>query len=462
MRSSGKSSSGSKIPAPFKSMHLKDRLTKWLTTDWFNAAIMLAVFFLTKSYRYGWDDQHLEIPLLKNLIDPGLYPGDYYVLSIKENFATYFYVILARFISIDQIPAVYFALYLISRYLLFYWLYKLWYFISKEKATAFIIVLVFLFLGRVQEFFYKTFSHQEFALAFIMAGLYFFYKERFFLASLIFGLMANIHILYSAFPFTYMAAYLLLFHKKSKWWNLFISLGIFLVSAIPILIWVAKKAEGGFFSNPIPAASKEVHWAVLYELACPQNFIFLGRPFHFMLYDFKDWFGAAQKYILLILFYVFNVLYNEDFRKDKKAQSISLMVLFFLAVTYIFTYVKPTRSVLDLNLVRNIQYLFLILMGYTAIYASKVFQKGGILICYFTAIVLGFFMFNDLVASACTAFLIVLTAWNIFYKKPAGLVRNFVLGTFFVCLLIIFGYLLKLLSLTYPAMPELISSAALI
>ena len=51
------------------------------------------------SYKYGWDDQQLEIPLLKHLIDPTLYQGDYYVESLKQNFSSYFYPILAKLIN---------------------------------------------------------------------------------------------------------------------------------------------------------------------------------------------------------------------------------------------------------------------------------------------------------------------------------------------------------------------------
>src|SRR3989338_6634577 len=98
----------------------------WLKNDWFVGLCLLAVFLATNGYTYAWDDQHLEIPLLKSLIDPALYPGDYYVESLKKNFLSLLYPLLARLISLEQIPAVYFFLYLLSRYFLFFWMYKLW------------------------------------------------------------------------------------------------------------------------------------------------------------------------------------------------------------------------------------------------------------------------------------------------------------------------------------------------
>jgi len=60
-----------------------------LQSPWCIALILLAVFLIVSGYHYGWDDQHLEIPLLKHLIDDSLYQGDYYVESLKKNFTSF-------------------------------------------------------------------------------------------------------------------------------------------------------------------------------------------------------------------------------------------------------------------------------------------------------------------------------------------------------------------------------------
>lgn len=69
------------MTAPFK-----ERVRNLFTNDFFLALIFLIAYLCTNSYIYGWDDQHLEIPLLKHLIDPSLYKGDYYVESLAKNF----------------------------------------------------------------------------------------------------------------------------------------------------------------------------------------------------------------------------------------------------------------------------------------------------------------------------------------------------------------------------------------
>src|SRR3954465_13480102 len=98
----------------------KDRLKSLFSNDFFAAAVFLIAYLCTNSYIYAWDDQHLEIPLLKHLIDPALYKGDYYVEGLARNFSSYLYPILAKFLSINQIPAAYLILFLISRYVMFY------------------------------------------------------------------------------------------------------------------------------------------------------------------------------------------------------------------------------------------------------------------------------------------------------------------------------------------------------
>ena len=72
-------------------MYFKEKSFKILSSDWMIGLLLLGVFLSTNGYMYAWDDQHLEIPLLKSLIDPQLYPNDYYVDGLERNFPSFFY-----------------------------------------------------------------------------------------------------------------------------------------------------------------------------------------------------------------------------------------------------------------------------------------------------------------------------------------------------------------------------------
>jgi len=87
---------------------------------WVQAFILLGFFLATNRYIYGWDDQALEIPLLKSLIDPTLFAGDYYVEALKGSFTSYFYIRLSKVVTVTRIPNVSFGLYLLSRYFFFF------------------------------------------------------------------------------------------------------------------------------------------------------------------------------------------------------------------------------------------------------------------------------------------------------------------------------------------------------
>jgi len=386
-------------------MTFKNKIRQWAQNDWLMALLLLLIFLFIKGYKYNWDDQHLEIPLLKSLIDKTLYRGDYYVESLKLNLVTYFYPLLAHLITLKQIPLSYFILYLISKYFLFLWAYKLWSFIAKEKSTAFLCVLVFISFGRVPEFLYRTFSHQEFTLAIVFAGLYCFYRERFVLASATLGAASNFHFLYSLFPMIYLGAYLLLDLKKHGLKTLWKSLITFFIFALPILIWIAKRNLPSYFDDQIHAP---IDWISLYKIACPQNFLFFGITFKYMLTNFKAWFAVTQGYILLLALYILNVAHNEKFKTDKKIHSISLAIFLLLAVTYFFTYLKPHRLIIDLNLVRNTQFLFFLLMGYTTILVVRLFDTEEISLSYAVAIMFGLLVLNDSLAILAVAFLTLL------------------------------------------------------
>ncbi len=352
------------------------RVKNPLVRDGLMALVLLGLFLLTHGYQYAWDDQHLEIPLLKSLIDPQLYVGDYYVESLKKNFTSFFYPVLAHFITIDQIPAVYFSLYLISRYLLFFFSFKLWNIIARNRMEAFGCVAASIVLLRSPEFLYRTFSHQEFSLWIIFAGLYLFYRERIFAAAMTLGFAANIHGLYSLFPMIYMLVDLAWNFRTYGWRKFFIAGILFVALASPFIIWNLGKYSHGAQAVHPPANE----WIPLALLACPQNFLFNDIPLELIGKNLKVATLALKPYLFLVVFYLLVFFHHHSFKRDRKIQSIAFATLVMLIVSFFFTYMHPIRFVVDLNLVRNTQFLSYFLMGYTVLLAFQVCHKNHWLI----------------------------------------------------------------------------------
>ena len=397
-------------------------------TDWVLAGLLLIIFLLANGYTYAWDDQHVEIPLLKSLIDPSLYPNDYYVTSLKKNFTSVLYPILAKLITIDQIPTAYFILYLLSRYFFFYWMYKFWRLVAPKRRGAFLCVLTTMLLGRVEEFLYRTFSHQEFALAIVMAGFYFFYKERFFLAALLLGVAANFHALYSLFPMLYMLTFLLWEHKKFGWRTFFNSGIIFAAFTSPFLIWTTQK-----YLHAAPA-HVDLNWMSLYLLACPQNFTFLEIPLQDMLHNFQKFVTATDSYFFLLLMFVFNILFHSAFRKDPKAKAILSSATALLFLSFIFSYIFPVRFIIDLNLIRNAQYLLFILVGYTTLLVLETLQEKNILVGLLTLLAFTLIRFGDTISCLAILLMICFLAYSALDKNNTILPRT--LGKFILIILI--------------------------
>lgn len=395
------------------------RLKKILTSDWMIGLFLLGVFLATNGYTYGWDDQHLEIPLLKSLINPSLYPGDYYVESLKQNFSSLFFPVLSRFISVQQIPLVYFLLFLIARYFLFFWMYKIWKLLSGSRLTGILCTLAILLVGRVEEFLYRTFSHQEFALAIIFAGIYYFYRNRFILAAVLLGLAANVHALYSLFPFLYLIAFLFWYRKEYGWGKIIKSIAAFGVCALPLFIQLAGRYSKAFSAPPVPSSE----WIALYKIACPQNFLFQTDNLSEIFSSFKTFLESTFDYWRLLLLFLLNFFFNPSFRKDKKSLCLMTVGVALLLFSFIFSYIWPIRFVLDLNLIRNTQFMLFVLMGYSFILARATTQTLPALAAGGLTMALFLFRFGQQVNLLATVVIIfLLAAQKTFSSNPKNLV----------------------------------------
>ncbi|MCD4781368.1 MAG: hypothetical protein K8S27_12595 [Candidatus Omnitrophica bacterium] len=348
---------------------------------------------MTAGYKYGWDDQHLEIPLLKNLIDPTLYSGDYYVESLKKTFSSFLYPLLSKLITVSQIPAVFFLLFLLSRYFLFFWVYKLWRVIGGKTLSAICCTCAFIYVIRVDEFLYRTFSHQEFALAIIAAGIYFFFKERFVLAAVILGVAANFHALYAAFPMFYMGLYLLIYIRRHGWRPLVKSSLAFILLVSPFVIWTLKNR----FSPAAEAEGADLHrnWVNIYRFACPQNFFLPSVPLRKIFGSHDLMLEATKSYLSIIALFVLNLFFNPFFKKNGKAVVFCAGAFSLLALSFFFTNLFPIRFFVDLNLTRNTQFLLYMLAGFSTLLVIDRIRQHNVLTAYCTGLLFTLLNYND-------------------------------------------------------------------
>ncbi|MCA9409555.1 MAG: hypothetical protein KC733_12750, partial [Candidatus Omnitrophica bacterium] len=210
------------------------------------------------------------------------------------------------------------------------------------------------------------------ALAIIFAGIYFFFRERFFLAAVLLGVAANFHALYSLFPMFYMGIYLLWQIKKHGIKTLLMACGAFILAALPFVVWaVQHRLMGVGEGNP----RLYQNWLELYYIACPQNFPFETMPIDKLFFSWDVFFRQAQLYLFLAGLFILNIVFNKRFRSDQKAIAFSIGAFLLLVACFVFAYAYPSRFVIDLNLIRNTQYLLFLLMGYTCVLCVDVLDR---------------------------------------------------------------------------------------
>ena len=152
-------------------------------------------------YRFGDSNHGITVPILKRLMDPGLYPGDVMVAT-AEAFPTVFYRALALLLpGRESIPAAFFFLYAATMAATFAGIYRIgrW---AGGPATGALAVLfaVPVRIGLAGEALYRpAFSHSHVASALVIWAMAWFLEGRRLLPLLVLSLGAYNHLLYSAY-----------------------------------------------------------------------------------------------------------------------------------------------------------------------------------------------------------------------------------------------------------------------
>ena len=164
-------------------------------------------------YRFGDSNHGITVPILKRLMDPGLYPGDVMVAT-AEAFPTVFYRMLAVLLPGPQsIPAAFFVLYAATMAATFAGIYRIGRWAGGPGAGALAVLFAIpVRIGLAGEALYRpAFSHSHVASALVIWAMAWFLEGRRLLPLLVLSLGAYNHLLYSA----YMLVPMLL----AVWWE---------------------------------------------------------------------------------------------------------------------------------------------------------------------------------------------------------------------------------------------------
>jgi hypothetical protein len=167
------------------------------------------------------------------------------------------------------------------------------------------------------------------------------------------------------------------------------------------------------------------NWEALYRLACPQNFMFPRLKLSSILFSKPDvMFRLTEPYIFLLLLFLVNISSNERFQRNKKAIVLCLTAFGLLIFTFIFTHIHPIRFVLDLNSIRNTQFLSYILMGFTTVLIFDICRQRSLIEALIFTLLFACIKFGSMVAACALILMIALGYLN--RMKGAG-IKTFLL-----------------------------------
>lgn len=195
-------------------------------------------------YYFGTFDQIIHIPFLKASVDPTLYPNDAFI-ALKETHFSYFWIFFRPFLRAGVLEMAMFISHVVATYLTFWALWRLSKTLFKDNLTAFITTLVLIpphifFSGfPIIEF---SLLNRTFVLPFLLFALEFYLRRHYLPAFIMLGVLYNLHVVSVNFAMAMILLASILEIKRMGWKKLAVGLVLFVVAALPVLIWKGKSS----------------------------------------------------------------------------------------------------------------------------------------------------------------------------------------------------------------------------
>ncbi len=223
----------------------KDRFT--LLNGTLCLLIISCVHILLNGYEFGMGDQVIQIPIIKKLINPSLYPNDYLFTTI-DGYVSFFPLLMAKLVLLfNDMKLIYYTIYILSLLIFYRAIFGIANLVFNRQVGI-ISVLLMLFLnpslGGSVIYFSRLFPAQVvMPLALYSIFLYLSGKKK--LAFIILGIGFNLHVLVSAF-----ACFIIGVHsvtnflkENEKLKSIIIYLILFLLMSLPSILRIVQSHE---------------------------------------------------------------------------------------------------------------------------------------------------------------------------------------------------------------------------
>lgn len=329
--------------------------------------LFLSATFLTIlliGYNFGTFDEAMHIPFLKSTADPTLYPGDS-MIELHRIYYSYFWYFSVPALQNGILEPVLFIVHFASIYFTFWALWNLSETLFHNSLASMFSVIGFI----VPHFGFSGFPVFEiaplsrtFVLPFLLFALDQFFKGRTPLAFLIAGVMYNIHVVSVNFILAMFGWACLMEFKRIGLRRILLSAILFLVSALPVLLWKA----GG---DPLDLSLR------------PEWVDFLNRTLFLHLFDMVrpdypgSWAIAFAGLTAIVLFFI-ALPSTEDASIKVTARNFMTAGIIVLIVHVISVYFLPITILIQSQILRMGLWINILSYIFLANHLAKQIQSG--------------------------------------------------------------------------------------
>lgn len=348
-------------------------------------------------YYFGTFDQASHIPFLKKTLDSSLFPNDAF-FNLRFSHFSYFWLIFAPFMQSGILEVTMFVVHVVSIYATFWAIWELAMFLFKDPLTSFVCCIVFLFphIG------FSGFPLFEFSmlnrtvvLPIELFALVLYLRKHKYIPFVILGLLYNLHAI-SVHFFAGMVFFDLLVRTKKEGIIPFIrSLALFVLAAIPVLIW--KFGHSGIPLTP------NYEW-----------FDILNRAVFSHLFSLYNAHNAVVGVLTLsgitsvVLFFRFSKTYRGPHHDSVRNWFIAGIIA--CSIQYMATYIYPVPILIQTQILRiGVLMIFFTYLYITAVFVKKYREKVLSDNHFFLIITSLIFSFSPLV---------FVLAWAVFTYRP--------------------------------------------
>jgi hypothetical protein len=333
----------------------------WARLVWPAAAIAIFAVASTtwKGYRFGGSNQAIQVPLVKHLLDPGLYRGDLLLQSF-DGYVTYFFRVLAWLAPVaGGLEPLYYVLYISAHALTLAALCALAWHLFRSTPAAVLACLMHVAqvpsLGA--EFTYwPRLTHGHVATALLLWSVYLYLRGRTVASLLLCGLTVNIHALYAAHVAALLGFDIVLSRRTRR---SAAALAVFLLAALPSLWWLWRSGVS------LPPQAGEAWTEILRERSGLHAFPFSVPA------------AVYGRYALLVATFALALQARPEPRTHRRIVNLLGGGVLLVVAGVVFAEIWPVVSVMKAQLLRSTKWPTFLMLIYIARWLAAAGTASG-------------------------------------------------------------------------------------